>query len=75
MDEKYTKINGNIAKVLFEISKQSNVTQHKQALDMKYLPTEFHNLFHGKRIMKMEDAERIADYLGYEIKLIKKGEQ
>jgi transcriptional regulator with XRE-family HTH domain len=69
----YTKANGSIAQQLYEISKASNKTQRQQAMDMKYLPLELSYLFHGRRIMKIADAERIADYLGYELKLVRKG--
>ena len=72
MDEKYMVTNGEIAKKLYEISKDHPKSQKDQARDMRYLPMELHNFFHGKRIMHIEDAERIADYLGYEIKLQRK---
>lgn len=72
MDAKYIETNGEIAKKLYEISKDHPKSQKDQARDMHYMPTELYNLFHGQRIMHIEDAERIADYLGYEIKLQRK---
>jgi len=74
MDTKYTKSNGELATKLYEISKDHPKSQKDQARDMRYMPTELYNLFHGQRIMKIQDAERIADYLGYRVELVKKGE-
>ena len=68
----YTKENGELTKKLFELSKAFGKSQKVQAREMRYMPTELCYYFHGKRIMHIEDAERIADYLGYEIKLQRK---
>lgn len=72
MDAKYIETNGEIAKKLYEISKDHPKSQKDQARDMKYIPMELHNFFHGKRIMHIEDAERIADYFGYRLELVRK---
>lgn len=70
----YTKENGELTKELYELSKAFGKSQKLQAREMRYMPTELTYYFHGKRIMHIEDAERIADYLGYRLKLVKKGE-
>lgn len=71
-EEKYEKYNGELCEKLHQISHSLDISVRQQAVDMGYTPIELHNIFHQKRIMHIEDAERIADYLGYRIELIKK---
>ena len=69
---KYEELNGELTKKLYTRSKLEDSTQHQQAVDMGYMPLELNALFHGNRIMRIADAEKIADYLGYRIELVRK---
>jgi hypothetical protein len=69
------KANGKLVPILKELSKAMEKPQRQQAKDMGYHPQELYGIFHDLRAAHVEDVERIAGYLGYEIRLEMKGEK
>lgn len=66
------KANGELTKMLYELASNHTISQRQQAIDMGYHPLSYSHMFHGKQLMHIEDAEKIANYLGYRIELVKK---
>lgn len=71
----YSTRNGELAKKLYEISQKSGRSQKEIAWDASMMPIELSQCFHGRKIMYIDDAERIAKCLGYRIELVKEGER
>ena len=64
-----------IVEDLKEKMRDKKVSQNKLADELEVTNVTIHKWLSGKVRLKVADLERIANYLGYDLKLVEKNEQ
>lgn len=57
---------------LLEILKNENITQYKLAKELKISQSYINEVLNNKKSIKINYLIKLCDYLGYEIKIVKK---